>query len=136
MVYRNQVRAIRGIDGSPLWTFTAPGTSALGRTWDPIVADLDGDGRPEVLVNSDDGHIYALQGESVEGRGDVRITLRGGYHDGVYDLVVAVHLVALRGKEPMPRQHLPKDHTQRIQIRPRVDLFVKGLLWRHIGQLA
>jgi hypothetical protein len=36
---------------------------ALGRrVGEPILADLDGDGRPEVLVAAEDGRLYCLQG--------------------------------------------------------------------------
>jgi hypothetical protein len=46
-------------DGKPrlLWSV------ALGRrVGEPILADPDGDGRPEILVAAEDGRLYCLKG--------------------------------------------------------------------------
>ena len=48
------------------WRFAANGDwkLALGRrVGEPILADLDGDNRAEILVAAEDGRLYCLQGE-------------------------------------------------------------------------
>jgi hypothetical protein len=53
--------------GQPAWTFRAEGTAIVGLAWAalPCLAtyDLDQDGEIEVLVGSNDGQIYALDGD-------------------------------------------------------------------------
>ena len=42
---------------------------ALGRrVGEPVLADLDGDGRPEVLVAVEDGRLYCLKGNGTGGK--------------------------------------------------------------------
>jgi outer membrane protein assembly factor BamB len=50
---------VDGRSGEILWRFgtAAPGMSGVAS------GDLDGDGHPDVLVNSPDGYVYALRGE-------------------------------------------------------------------------
>ena len=43
------LRAFRGADGTPLWTVSDPSLRTNGRST-PAAGDLDGDGRPEIVV--------------------------------------------------------------------------------------
>jgi len=64
IAYRNDARAIRA-DGSLLWNYHSYADGArVGRCRDPIIADIDGAGGPDVIYGSDDGHLYALDGKS------------------------------------------------------------------------
>lgn len=46
--------------GAPRWKFETKDKIRSS----PVAADLDGDGRPEVLVGSNDNHLYVLSGDS------------------------------------------------------------------------
>lgn len=64
IAYRNDARALRA-DGSLLWNFRSTADGAIvGRCRDPIIADIDGAGGPDVIYGSDDGRLYALNGKT------------------------------------------------------------------------
>ena len=64
LAYRNDARAIRH-DGSLLWNYHSYADGAgVGRCRDPIIADLDSSGSLDVIYGSEDGHLYAVDGES------------------------------------------------------------------------
>ena len=65
----------KGRAGAPVWTFRAKGPVNSVR-----VADVDGDGRVEVLVGSDDRHLYALNE-----KGKVKWMRRFEKYEGTWD---------------------------------------------------
>lgn len=65
LVSRNTVVALDGRNGQILWTFTSndyPLPAWGGAMNDPIIADVDGDGHKDVLIVSNDRHLYAIRG--------------------------------------------------------------------------
>jgi len=55
-------RVVHGVDGSPAWTFTTPFIGGEGFFASPAVADVDGDGKLDLLAGSMDHSVYALRG--------------------------------------------------------------------------
>jgi len=55
-------RAFNGEDGSPLWSFATPFYGGEGFFASPALADLDGDGRLDLIAGSMDHTVYALRG--------------------------------------------------------------------------
>jgi len=53
-----------GTSGQIEWTFTVPGFGLLSS---PIIADANGDGRPEIIVTSTTGWVYAIAPPPVPG---------------------------------------------------------------------
>jgi hypothetical protein len=39
------------------------GRQSVARRGEPVLVDLDGDGRPEILVPVEDGRLYCLKGK-------------------------------------------------------------------------
>jgi outer membrane protein assembly factor BamB len=67
LVAHNTVVALDGRDGRQLWSFTStdyPVPEWGGAMSDPVIADVNGDGQEDVLVVSNDKHLYALDGGS------------------------------------------------------------------------
>ena len=65
----NKVWALDGADGSVQWVFEGtyiPELSNLQQMWVPILVDLTDDGQLDVLVLSDDRHLYAVNGATGE----------------------------------------------------------------------
>lgn len=65
LVSRNSVVALDGRTGQVLWTFISndyPLPEWGGAMNDPIIADVDGDGHKDVLIVSNDRHLYAIRG--------------------------------------------------------------------------
>ncbi len=59
LTYENKVCTLEGEDGSFKWSYTMD----PGEPDDPAVGDIDGDGLLEIVIPSDDGNVYALNGE-------------------------------------------------------------------------
>ncbi len=55
------VHVVGGVDGRPLWSLRLP-ARVTGR---PLVADLDGDGSPEIVVGDEDGTVHCLGARAV-----------------------------------------------------------------------
>lgn len=66
---RDVISALRGHDGSTLWTFDSGGAE-----WSkPSIGDFDGDGRDEILVFDTDDSLLALNGEDASVEWSYRI---------------------------------------------------------------
>jgi outer membrane protein assembly factor BamB len=68
IVSHNEIWALDGADGSVQWVFegTYGGYPNLEQMWDPVLVDLDGDRQLDVLILSDDRHLYAVNGATGE----------------------------------------------------------------------
>ena len=55
-------RVFRGAGGAPAWAFTTPFIGGEGFFASPAVADLDGDGKLDLVAGSMDHSVYALRG--------------------------------------------------------------------------
>jgi hypothetical protein len=61
------VSAAHAADPTPNWTTTTP--NDWNRTSSPVIADINGDGQPEIIVGHEDGYVRALEanGSSLPG---------------------------------------------------------------------
>jgi len=68
IVAHNELWALDGADGSVQWIFKGSYGEypQLEQMWDPILVDLDGNNQLDVLVLSDDKHLYAVNGATGE----------------------------------------------------------------------
>jgi hypothetical protein len=55
------LHALAERDGKPRLLWSVPIGRRVG---EPVLADLDGDGRPEILVAAEDGKLYCLKGNA------------------------------------------------------------------------
>ena len=64
----NAIWALDGTDGSVQWIFEGVygDYPKLEQMWDPLLVDLDGNGQLDVLILSDDNHLYAVNGATGE----------------------------------------------------------------------
>jgi outer membrane protein assembly factor BamB len=64
----NAIWALDGADGSVQWVFEGVygDYPKLEQMWDPLLVDLDGNGQLDVLILSDDNHLYAVNGATGE----------------------------------------------------------------------
>lgn len=61
-----ELRALSGKDGSEIWTWKGEQPSARSMAWPrPAIADLDGDGRPEVVVTTSEPQQFELGGGKI-----------------------------------------------------------------------